>query len=91
METLPQPTASSKSKSSEPAPTTSKKFNQFTTSDLFEDSMDGMDALELNERSTTLSIVSPSYPHRIDGTSLATIDQLMALPEELLLLLDFGR
>ncbi|XP_552585.4 recQ-mediated genome instability protein 1 [Anopheles gambiae] len=82
METLPQPAASSKSKSSEPAPTTSKKFNQFTTSDLFEDSMDGMDALELNERSTTLSIVSPSYPHRIDGTSLATIDQLMALPEE---------
>uniref|UniRef100_A0A182JTR1 RecQ-mediated genome instability protein 1 n=1 Tax=Anopheles christyi TaxID=43041 RepID=A0A182JTR1_9DIPT len=66
----------------EPQPTTSKKFNQFTASDLFEDSMDGMDEIELNERPHTVSIVSPNYAHRIDGISLATIDQIMALPED---------
>uniref|UniRef100_A0A182PC92 RecQ-mediated genome instability protein 1 n=1 Tax=Anopheles epiroticus TaxID=199890 RepID=A0A182PC92_9DIPT len=76
------PTATRTVESPEPQPTTSKQFNQFTATDLFEDSMDGMEEIVLDEQPNTVSIISPSYVHRIDGTSLATIDQIMALPEE---------
>ncbi|XP_050080320.1 recQ-mediated genome instability protein 1-like [Anopheles maculipalpis] len=66
----------------EPQPSTSKKFNQFNTSDLFEDSMDCAENADgFGNESSVFKILSPNYKHRIDGTNLVTIEQIMALPE----------
>ncbi|XP_052891265.1 recQ-mediated genome instability protein 1-like [Anopheles moucheti] len=82
------PTASCKDYSSnvrkehtEPQPSTSKKFNQFNTSNLFEDSMDCTDEVGFAGEPTMFKILSPNYKYRIDGTSLVTIEQIMSLPE----------
>ncbi|XP_035898245.1 uncharacterized protein LOC118505897 [Anopheles stephensi] len=65
----------------EPQPSTSKAFHQFNTSDLFEDSMECADAVGFANESSAFKILSPNYKHRIDGTSLVTVEQIMALPE----------
>uniref|UniRef100_A0A182N2G7 RecQ-mediated genome instability protein 1 n=1 Tax=Anopheles dirus TaxID=7168 RepID=A0A182N2G7_9DIPT len=78
---LPAPKTPSHQKPSKSAPAeapgTSKAFNHFNASDLFEDSMDCVDA---NEPQVKATILSPNYPFRIEGISLATIEQIMALP-----------
>ncbi|XP_053660096.1 uncharacterized protein LOC128709135 [Anopheles marshallii] len=83
-----QPTASCNSYSSsvgkehpEPQPSTSKKFNQFNTSNLFEDSMDCTEEVGFAGEPTMFKILSPNYKYRIDGTSLVTVEQIMSLPE----------
>uniref|UniRef100_A0A182R703 RecQ-mediated genome instability protein 1 n=1 Tax=Anopheles funestus TaxID=62324 RepID=A0A182R703_ANOFN len=74
-------TANDRNKHPEPQPSTSKKFNQFDTSNLFEDSMDCTDEVEFVNAPNTFKILSPDYKYRIDGTSLVTIEQIMSLPE----------
>uniref|UniRef100_A0A182MH75 RecQ-mediated genome instability protein 1 n=1 Tax=Anopheles culicifacies TaxID=139723 RepID=A0A182MH75_9DIPT len=79
---LPTATCHAETDHPEPQPSTSKKFNQFNTSNLFEDSMDCMDELGIGNEPNSFKILSPSYKYRIDGTSLVTIEQIMSLPSE---------
>uniref|UniRef100_A0AAG5DMF9 RecQ-mediated genome instability protein 1 n=1 Tax=Anopheles atroparvus TaxID=41427 RepID=A0AAG5DMF9_ANOAO len=59
----------------------SKMFNRFSVSALFEDSMD--ECMELNEmHDPRPNILSPNYAFRIGDTNLVTIDQMMALSED---------
>ncbi|KFB37737.1 AGAP011675-PA-like protein [Anopheles sinensis] len=81
----PQPPSSSFQSNSNkhpvsPQPSSSKMFNRFSASSLFEDSMDCVETEELP--SPSANITSPNYTFRIDGTNLATIDQIVALPED---------
>ncbi|XP_058053891.1 recQ-mediated genome instability protein 1-like [Anopheles bellator] len=60
----------------------SKKFNDFSASCVFEDSLDCLELHDAPETSTPpTSILSPAYPFRIEGTSLSTIEQIVALTE----------
>ncbi|XP_058117292.1 recQ-mediated genome instability protein 1-like [Anopheles ziemanni] len=63
-----------------PQPSSSKMFHRFSASSLFEDSMDYAEAEEPSL--ATANITSPNYTFRIDGTNLATLDQIASLSED---------
>ncbi|XP_052861339.1 recQ-mediated genome instability protein 1-like [Anopheles cruzii] len=60
----------------------SKKFDDFSASFVFDDSMDCLELHDAPKTSTPpISILSPAYPFRIEGTSLSTIEQIAALTD----------
>ncbi|XP_053670396.1 uncharacterized protein LOC128720728 [Anopheles nili] len=65
-----------------PQPSTSKTFNNFNVSTLFDDSMDCIQKIVTNNALSKPNILCSDYAFCIDGVNLATIEQILALSDQ---------